>query len=155
MAIATGLMIFAAVIGSHVFLWWSCRRGGGSSRNMTVQFTGSPTSMNKPGDGVASRRENHDCYQYSDDETIFLAHRVFYRLATGRVDVTKDLRPPNRTRYREPRLPLSLAARKDIKAVKVRLPYFRTRVGKPVGNSRFAAKSLSTGTFRRKPSRQG
>ena len=113
MAIATGLMIFAAVIGSHVFLWWNCRRGGGSSRN-TVQFTGSPTSMNKPGDGVASRRENHDCYQYSDDETIFLAHRVFYRLATGRVDVTKDLRPPNRTGCAaiEPRLPPSLAVRR-------------------------------------------
>ena len=81
---------FCSVIGSHVFLWRSCRRGGGSSRDMTVQFTGSPTSMNKPGDGIASGRENRDCYQYSDDETIFLAHRVCYRLATCRVDATKD-----------------------------------------------------------------
>jgi len=32
MAMAIGLVIFAAVIGSHVFLWWSCRRGGGSFR---------------------------------------------------------------------------------------------------------------------------
>ena len=26
MAVVTGLLIFAAVIGSQVFLWWSCRR---------------------------------------------------------------------------------------------------------------------------------
>jgi hypothetical protein len=27
MAVAIGLFIFAAVIGSHGFLWWSCRAG--------------------------------------------------------------------------------------------------------------------------------
>jgi hypothetical protein len=32
MAFAIGLLIFVGVIGSHVFLWWSCRRGGGSFR---------------------------------------------------------------------------------------------------------------------------
>ena len=32
MAVTTGLLIFAAVIGSHVFLWWSFRRGGGPRR---------------------------------------------------------------------------------------------------------------------------
>ena len=32
MAEVTGLLIFAAVIGSHVFLWWSCHRNGGSPR---------------------------------------------------------------------------------------------------------------------------
>jgi hypothetical protein len=30
MDVAIGLAIFAAVIGSHVFLWWSCRRSGAS-----------------------------------------------------------------------------------------------------------------------------
>lgn len=29
MAFAIGLLIFAAVIGSHGFLWWSCSRHGG------------------------------------------------------------------------------------------------------------------------------
>jgi hypothetical protein len=32
MAVATGLLIFVAVVGSHVFFWWSCRPGGGSFR---------------------------------------------------------------------------------------------------------------------------
>jgi hypothetical protein len=32
MADAIGLLIFAAVIGSHGFLWWSCHRRGGSPR---------------------------------------------------------------------------------------------------------------------------
>ena len=32
MAVATGLVIFAAVIGSHAFLWWTCHRNGGSPR---------------------------------------------------------------------------------------------------------------------------
>ena len=32
MAVAIALLIFAGVVGSHVFLWWSCRRGGGSFR---------------------------------------------------------------------------------------------------------------------------
>jgi hypothetical protein len=29
MAVAIGLFIFAVVIGSHLFLWWSCYRNGG------------------------------------------------------------------------------------------------------------------------------
>jgi hypothetical protein len=32
MAAAIGLLIFAGVIGSHGYLWWSCRRNGGSLR---------------------------------------------------------------------------------------------------------------------------
>ena len=30
MAVAAGILIFAGVVASHAFLWWSCHREGGS-----------------------------------------------------------------------------------------------------------------------------